>query len=173
MTQKEFLNKVANGKRDLLQEFIDILEQHHLPYCIIGGLAVNAYADPVVSLDIVVATEKHEELKKFLPSDVSVKQERHSINISSKLSELRIQIRTDHRYQEFINRASQKNVLGYTMLVATPEDVIQGKAWAYQDIERRPSKRQKDLADIMRLVEVNPSLIRVLPTDLQAHISPK
>jgi hypothetical protein len=44
------------------------------------------------------------------------------------------------------------------MPVARVEDVFRGKTWAALDPTRRPSKRQKDLADIARLIESFPSL---------------
>ena len=53
------------------------------------------------------------------------------------------------------------------MKVATIEDVLTGKIWAYSDEERRMSKRQKDLADIMRLVEAYPELTNKLPTGIR------
>ncbi len=58
MTKKEFLKAVSNGKIDVLQIFLDTMLDLGVDYCVIGGLAVNAYAEPVVSLDldIVVAT---------------------------------------------------------------------------------------------------------------------
>ena len=52
MNQKSFLNSVANGKKDIIQEIIDALNDNHIEYCVIGGLAVNAYVEPVVSLDL-------------------------------------------------------------------------------------------------------------------------
>ena len=57
MTKKEFLNAISNGKADIVQTFLDIMSSSKVDYCVIGGLAVNAYAEPVVSLDldIVVA----------------------------------------------------------------------------------------------------------------------
>jgi hypothetical protein len=54
MTGKEFLNSLANGKSDILQLLLDILAETESGYCVIGGLAVNAYVDPVVSLDVVL-----------------------------------------------------------------------------------------------------------------------
>jgi hypothetical protein len=50
--------------------------------------------------------------------------------------------------------------------VARLEDVLQGKIWAAQDPTRRGSKRQKDLADIARLVESYPDLRRQVPVDI-------
>jgi hypothetical protein len=52
MTAKEFINSLANGKLDIIQILLDILEKTHSKYCLIGGLAVNAYVEPVVSLDL-------------------------------------------------------------------------------------------------------------------------
>jgi len=72
---------------------------------------------------------------------------------------LRIQIQTDARYQSFLQGAKKKRVLGYELRVARAEDVLQGKLWAYSDPERRPSKRQKDLTDILRLVESHPEIV--------------
>ena len=166
---------MANGSRDLLQEFLQILERTKTSFCIIGGLAVNAYAEPVVSLDldVVVAAENTDRLLATLPEEYSIKKEKHSINISVPFSHLRIQLQSDKRYQEFIGRASQNTVLGYTLPVARAEDVLQGKLWAHADPERRASKRQKDLADIMRLVEAIPHLLSHLPIELQQQISPR
>ena len=37
---------------DLLERTLQILEEAGARYCVIGGQAVNAYAEPVVSLDL-------------------------------------------------------------------------------------------------------------------------
>ena len=52
MTRKEFLNSLANGQSDIVQMLLDIIAETAIPYCVIGGLAVNAYVEPVVSLDV-------------------------------------------------------------------------------------------------------------------------
>jgi len=83
---------------------------------------------------------------------------------------LRIQIWSDPRYH--IEHARRTKVLGYNLPVAAVEDVLKGKLWAYSDPERRPSKRQKDLADIMRLIETHPDLAKLLPPDLRKKLSP-
>ena len=172
MTEREFTNKVTRSKRDFLSEFISLLEKNEIQYCVIGGLAVNAYAEPVVSLylDIIIAASDRGKLFASFSRDYSVKEEKHSINISIPFSVLRIQIQTDSRYQEFIHRAVTKKVLGYELSVAALEDVLRGKLWAYSDPERRESKRQKDLADIFRLVEVHPELKAILPPELQSRV---
>jgi hypothetical protein len=169
MTKKEFLRSVSNGRRDVLQLFLDVLVRQEVEYCVIGGLAVNAYAEPVVSLDldIVIFAKKAGAVCEALKEDFQIQHFAHSINLSSSDSDLRIQIQTDHRYQSFLERAQERDVLGYRMMVASVEDVLTGKLWAYMDDQRRRSKRQKDLADIMRLVEGHDMLADLLPPEVR------
>jgi len=166
MTGRAFFNAVTNGQTDLLQVLLSLLEETGASYCIIGGLAVNAYAEPVVSLDlgmVVVADDAVRLCEAAAAKGLQVREFEHSINLSVSGSDLRIRIRTDPRYQPFVAGAESRQVLGYTMRVASVEDVLQGKLWAHADPQRRRSKRQKDLADILRLVEADPSLERCLP----------
>jgi hypothetical protein len=169
MTKKTFFNKVTNGKEDVLQAFLKILEKLKIQYCVIGGLAVNAYAEPVVSLDldVVIALENKSKILEVVKDRFAIETFEHSVNLTSKRSDVRIQIQTDPRYQEFIKRASSKPVLGYTMKVAAIEDVLKGKIWAYQDETRRRSKRQKDLSDIFRLIETHPKLNKYIPEEIR------
>lgn len=169
MTDREFFNSLVNGKSDILQKLIDIITRENIDYCVIGGLAANAYVEPVVSLDldIVVAASELEKLKKAAINEFEVKEFPHSINLYSQDSDLRIQIQTDDSYQEFIARAEEKEVLGYRMKVASVKDVLLGKIWAYSDGQRRMSKRQKDLADIFRIIESFPELESLLTDDIR------
>ncbi len=172
MNQKAFLNALDSGEENILAIFLAILEEHRIEYCVIGGLAVNAYVEPLVSLDldIVVAVLQMDKLLSKISDDYQVEQFSHSINISSKKSDLRIQLQTDPIYQSFIKRSQNQKVLGHTMRVAAVEDVLQGKALAYSDATRRASKRQKDFADILRIIESYPELKDSLADDLQKKI---
>jgi hypothetical protein len=170
MTGKTFFNAVANSKVDILQIILDILEKNGWSYCVIGGIAVNAYVEPVVSLDldIVVAGQNLDKVcEAAAKNGFKIEKYEHSINLAKAGSDLRIQLQTDSRYQDFILRAKPKKVLGYRMKVASIEDVLKGKTWAYQDKKRRRSKRQKDLADIIRIVEVYPRLRQGLPREIK------
>jgi hypothetical protein len=173
MTGKEFVNSLANNKSDIIQLLLDILSKTDSRYCLIGGLAVNAYVEPVVSLDldIVAATEDIEAIcMAAKESGLRIKEFEHSVNVTSEKSDLRIQIQTDPRYQTFVLTAQNKLVIGYTMKVARLEDVLQGKVWAYMDKARRKSKRQKDLADIFRIIEKYPQLEESLPPTLRGEM---
>jgi hypothetical protein len=174
MTGKEFVNRIANGKSDIIQILLDILSKTGSRYCLIGGLAVNAYVEPVVSLDldIVAAVEDVGVICRAAKErGLKIEQFEHSVNITSPNSAIRIQLQADPLYQKFVSNADNKNVLGYTMKVARIEDVLEGKVWAYMDKERRKSKRQKDLADIFRIVEKYPQLEASLPQSIREELN--
>ena len=152
---------------------LDILSKTESEYCVIGGLAVNAYVEPVVSLDldiVVVAGKIDSVVSAASALDLHVERFEHSVNLKQASSALRVQLQTDTRYQEFIHRAEKRSVLGYDLSVASLDDVLRGKMWAYLDGARRKSKRQKDLADIIRLVETYPELLDALPPSLRRSI---
>jgi hypothetical protein len=174
MTGKEFVNRLANGKSDIIQVFLDILSKTGSRYCLIGGLAVNAYVEPVVSLDmdVVAANEDVGAICNAAKEQgLKIEQFEHSVNLTSVNSDLRIQLQSDPRYQKFVSNADGRNVLGYTMRVARIEDVLQGKVWAYSDKTRRKSKRQKDLADIFRIIEKFPQLETSLPQTIREELN--
>ena len=79
---------------------------------------------------------------------------------------MRVQVQLDQRYASFPDRAEIHEVLGLSMSVASLDDLLQGKIWAIKDANRRASKRQKDLADIARLLESYPYLQEKVPEDI-------
>ena len=173
MTSKKFLRSLANGETDAVQILLALLTEIGSEYCVIGGLAVNAYADPVVSLDLdlVVISGRVGDLRAAAESKgIRVQEFEHSVNLFVPGSDLRIQVQTDPRYQPFISRSQRRAVLGYEMSVAGLEDVLCGKLWAFSDETRRKSKRQKDLSDIMRLVETHPELKSRIPPEMAAQL---
>ncbi len=173
MIAKEFYNKVTNGEGDLLVSVIEILKTNNISYCVIGGLGVNAYVDPIVSLDldIVIAADKIELLHVKLKDRYKIKEYEHSINIyGEKNEDLIIQIQTDARYQPFIKNASVKTVLGYELQVVSIDNIFQGKIWAATDQGGRLSKRKKNELDILRLIEVKKELILLLPGELKKEL---
>jgi hypothetical protein len=127
------------------------------PYCVIGDFAVNCYVEPVYTLDadiVVIPSEEHA----------------HSLNAMTPQSDLRIQFTTDERYQAFLPRSVESEVLGIRVKVACLEDVTRGKLWAYSDPRRRFSKRKKDELDLIRLAEAHPELKSLYPRELQEQI---
>ncbi len=139
-------------------------------YCLVGGLAVNCYVEPVYTLDadfVVVASQAQRLQRELVSRGFFVKTFPHSFNAQAQESELRIQFTTDPQYQSFLDRAQEREVLGVLVRVAALEDVVQGKLWAYADPQRRLSKRKKDELDLLRLAEAYPAVRSRLPEELR------
>ena len=168
MRAAEFYRAVTMDRTDLLARLLSLFERESIRYCIIGGLAVNAYVEPVVTLDLDVAIspEQFDRTISLLGDEFELEDFPHSVNVSAPGSSLRVQIQKDSRYAEFVQRASLRQVLNHSLPVASVQDVLQGKIWAASDEQRRASKRQKDLADIARLIEAYPELRSRVPESL-------
>jgi hypothetical protein len=143
------------------------------PYCLIGGLAVNCYVEPVYTLDadLVVVASGLSKLSAYLQEQgFRTEEHPHSLNVLAPRSEIRIQFTTDQRYQGFLPRSVEADVLGIRVRIACLEDVTRGKLWAYSDPSRRLSKRKKDELDLIRLAEAHPELRSLYPTELQQQL---
>lgn len=143
------------------------------PYCLIGGLAVNCYVEPVYTLDadiVVVAANLPRLAEELTSQGFRIEEHPYSLNASGPRSDLRIQFTMDGRYQEFPARSREAEVLGVRARIASLEDVTQGKLWAYGDPKRRLSKRKKDELDLIRLAEAYPELKSAYPRELQEQI---
>lgn len=167
-----FWKAVVADKADFLDRFVSLLGDQQIRFCVVGGQAVNAYVEPLVSLDLdlVVAADHLPKLEQLLTDEYRVERFPYSLNVSAPGSDLRIQIQMDPRYLPFVDRAEPREVLGIRFPVAQLEDVLQGKVWAALDAQRRPSKRRKDLLDIERLLEAYPSLRSQVPAEIQARL---
>jgi hypothetical protein len=168
MQELAFWKAVIVDDSNFLEAIVALLTDNRIRYCVIGGQGVNAYVDPLVSLDLdlVVAVEQLEPLTWLLTGHFKIERFPHSLNVAVEGSKLRVQIQTDPRYFPFVERARPASVLGLTLPVASIDDILQGKVWAAQDLTRRPSKRRKDLLDIERIVDAYPDLRAEVPPDI-------
>lgn len=172
MTAREAYDHTSRGGGDDFARAVELCAAAG-PYCLIGGLAVNCYVEPVYTLDadLVVAAERVEKLTAlFAKAGFECERFPHSVNIGSGGSDLRLQITTDPRYQSFPARASRREVLGVAAMVAALEDVAQGQLWAYSDPALRLSKRKKDELDLIRLAEAHPRLALQYSEELRRQL---
>jgi len=172
MKASTYWKAVTMDREEFLERFLDLLSTSGVRYCLIGGLAVNAYAEPVVSLDldVIVDPTQIDGVATTLAQRYVVRRFAHTINVSAPDSDVRVQLQTDPRYLAFLPHASVREVLGIMLPVARLEDVLQGKVWAALDPTRRRSKRQKDLADIARLLEAHPGLQDRVPAEILTRL---
>jgi len=168
-----FWKTITMDQSGFLEEIVATLDDNGIRYCVIGGQGVNAYVEPLVSLDLdwVIAIDQLEQVEALLEkSGFQIKRFPHSLNVTLPDSSLRLQIQTDPRYAAFPLRATERDVLGLLLPVASVADILQGKVWAFLDPERRGSKRQKDLADIARLLEGYPELLPQVPEEIISRL---
>jgi hypothetical protein len=170
MSESEFFAGIT-GRSDDLALVVAALRAAGQPFCLIGGLAVNHYVEPVVTLDadfaIMAAIGVSEALRA---AGFTVEAHPHSINAQLPGSRLRIQITVNDRYASFPARANEAEVFGVRMPVAALDDLVQGKLWAATDPARRASKRQKDRLDLTRLCESHARIIPLIPPGLIAEV---
>lgn len=161
----QFWKTVTVDETNFLDRLLTLFADRGVRFCIVGGQAVNAYVDPLVSLDLdlVVAVDQMADVERWLAAEFKVERFPHSLNVSASGSNLRVQVQIDSRYVGFVERATERIVLGRRLPVAALEDVMRGKVWAVEDPSPRPSKRQKDLVDISRLLEAYPDLEPLVP----------
>ena len=172
MTAEEIYESVTNGGASDFAQVVAILRPHG-PWCLIGGLAVNCYVEPVytVDADIVVVSQHLEAIKEELAAaGFQIEQFAHSLNAKKAVGKLNIQFTQDDRYQSFIERAQSRDVLGQSVPVADLSDIVQGKIWAWTDAKRRVSKRKKDELDLIRIAEAYPELRRTMPTEITSQL---
>src|SRR4030088_2901181 len=129
MTAAEVYESVTNGGASDFGEVVAVLNQNK-PYCLIGGLAVNCFVEPVYTLDadlVVIASSLCKVSAYLEEQGFRTEEHPHSVNALAPGSELRIQFTTDARYQAFLDRCVERVVLGVPVRVACLEDITQGK----------------------------------------------
>lgn len=168
MTAAQIYESVTNGGASDFADLVAILTRNK-PWCLIGGLAVNCYVEPVYTVDVdlvVVATNLPKIEAELQEAGFKVERFAHSMNAQRGGSKLNAQLTTDARYQEFLKNASDRDVFGMEVPVAALEDIIRGKVWAWQDAQRRLSKKKKDELDLIRIAEAHPDLRHLIPTEI-------
>jgi hypothetical protein len=172
MTAAEIYESVTNGGASDFAELVTVLNENK-PWCLIGGLAVNCYVEPVYTVDvdlIVVAANLEQIGRELEAARFRVKRFEPSMNAERSGSKLNVQLTTDVRYHDVLARATEREVLGLRIPVAGLEDIIRGKVWAWRDATRRLSKRKKDELDLMRIGEAYPQLRSLLPKEIVAQL---
>ena len=173
MTKRQFYDwQTAGGGGDVLL-LIETLEREEIPWCVIGGLAVNHWSEEPMAtadVDLVIATDSIEKAVHALEAaGFRAQRFEWSINLKGH-SAVSVQISTEDVYQGFPDRAVPADVHGILMRVASLEDTLQGKMLAWRDPKRRPSKKQKDLLDIMRMAEAHSEIAHLLPADITERL---
>ena len=110
-----FWKTVIMDESNLLEKLISLLQEQEIRFCVIGGQAVNAYVEPLVSLDLGLAMtlDQLKEVQALLESKFEVERFPHSLNVGMPGSALRVQIQTDERYAAFFRTGRNACSVGH------------------------------------------------------------
>jgi hypothetical protein len=172
MTASEIFESVTGSGSSDFALVVDILNRRGA-WCLIGGLAVNCYVEPVYTLDadiVVIASELSTVRDELIKAGFSVEEFPHSLNAKMAKSDLRIQFSIDPRYQDFLKDTTMRNVLDQQVPVASLANVVRGKVWAWSDERRRFSKRKKDELDLIRILEMHPDVRDLVPLEIRKQL---
>ena len=175
MTSTEIFESVTNGGASDFAAVVQILNRDG-QWCLVGGLAVNCFVEPVYTIDadvVVVSTSLPKIQNELSAAGFSVTEHEHSVNAQMKGSELRIQFATDPRYQDFLADTETKTVLDCEVPVAALANVVRGRVWAWSDPKLRLSKRKKDELDLIRIAERYPELQPLMPSEIVNQLTDK
>lgn len=170
MTGKQFFDWQTSGGTDDVMRLVDCPERADIPWCCIGGVAVNHWAEQQMvtrDVDLVIALDAVDRAVLLL-EEAGFTSERFdwSVNLKGR-SAVSIQLSTEDFYREFPGRSVPADVHGILMRVASLDDTLAVKMKAWGHLMRRQSKQAKDFTDIVRLVEAHPRLWSSLTPELR------
>ncbi len=159
----------GDSKEQPLRLIAALLEQEHVPYALIGGVAVQIHtADPRTTLDIDLAVLTYADV----PSDALRRagfehtgRHAHSDNWRAPGPGLITQ-RTAVQFSaedvgvaDAVRRATTIELGdGVRLRVASVADLVLLKLTAAEESNRRPSRREHDVADVLALLEEHPEV---------------
>lgn len=155
-------------KKPALLTLGQLLSESHIPYAIIGELAVQIHhPDPRTTLDIALAVLS----RKGIPSEALlaagfrlVGSFEHSQNWIAA-DGTPVQFTDDPMLAGAVSSAGEIVLDDVTLRVIEPVDLLHEKIRAGSDPARRRSKRLQDLADAQALLETHPELAQHLSAD--------
>ena len=174
MTGKQFYDWQTGGGTNDVMRLVDCLERADVAWCVIGGVAVNHWAEqPMVTQDVdfVVATDAIERTISLL-EQAGFGSERFawSVNFRGR-SAISIQLSTEDFYRDFPSRAVPADVHGILMRVASLEDTLRGKIRPGPTLSGGRARGSR-ISPISRLVEAHPHLWGLLTDELRRQLQP-
>lgn len=158
----------GDSKERSLRLVAQLLEREHVPYALIGGVAVQLHTEePRSTLDIDLAvptyadvprealleagfehTGRHDHSDNWRAPGPGPLKQRTAVQFSAE----------DEGIADAVEHACIVDLDGVQLRVATVADLIVLKLVAAAEPRRRPSKREHDVADILALLEEHPEI---------------
>ncbi len=163
----ETMGLIADDSKERpLRLMANVLERAGVPHALIGGVAVQLHTvEPRSTLDIDVAVPRFDDVPREALLAAGFEHTAHSDNWRAPgdgplATRVAVQFSAeDVGIAEAVARAKSMVLAdGLLLRVATAEDLITLKLAAAGEPQRRASKREHDLADVLALLEEHPQL---------------
>ena len=119
MTAKKFYDWQTSGGTDDVMRLVNCLEKADIEWCVIGGIAVNHWAEqPMVTQDVdfVVATPSIEKAVTLLEAEGFISEKFDwSINFQGQ-SAVSLQLSIEEFYKDYCSRAVAADVHGLSLI---------------------------------------------------------
>ena len=160
-------------KEPALLTLARVLDGHGIAWAIVGGIAAQVHLDePQTTLDIEVAV-----LDRAAPpvAELVAAGFRHQASFLYSdqwigAGDVPVQFADDPVWHEGIGRAVRVALGDTTLPILRAIDLLRTKLLAARDPARRKSKRLRDVADAVALVEQTPALLDELSDDQRAWL---
>ena len=157
----------GDSKEQPLRLVAQLLERESVPYALIGGVAVQVYSEePRSTLDIDLAVPTYDRVPRVALLGAGFEHtgsHEHSDNWRAPgsgplMPRAAVQFSAeDEGIAEAVENAVTVDLPGGIRLrVATVASLIALKLAAAEETQRRPSKREHDVADVLALIEEHP-----------------
>ena len=171
MTESEIFESITGGGITDFAALVGFLNRQ-ARWCLIGGLAVNCYVEPVYTLDadIVVIASELRAVKDALIEAGFTCEEFPSLNARMAGSDLRIQFSIDPRYQDFLDTRRFMPFSINRFRLRPWKMWCGGKSGPGAIPKRRLSKHKKDELDLIRILETYPHLAHLMPAEIRQQL---
>ena len=153
------------SKRPTLFRLAQLLDEAHVAYVVIGGIALQVHQDePRTTLDIDLAILNRASVPRdrLLAAGFELSGNfEHSENWRSS-DGTPVQFTDDPAFSAAIAAPDRVEIDGFSLPVLPIADLLRAKLRATADKARRRSKRIQDLADAAALLEQDPGLVSIL-----------
>ena len=169
----DLADKTEATKEPALLALARVLDGHGIPWAIIGGIAAQVHLDePRTTLDIDVAVLDRAGLPM---AELVAAGFRHQASFPYSdnwlgAGDVPVQFADDPVWRDAIGRAARVTLGDTTLPILAAIDLLRAKLVAARDPARRKSKRLRDVADAVALVEQTPSLLDELNHDERAWL---
>ena len=167
MSSLAFWKAVVADKSNFLERVIALLESSGFPYCVIGGVAVNAYAEVAITkyFDVSVRSNDFAAVVEKLHAQFEISTDETETTIFRTAgSGLEVRVFVAKPGWGARPKSCQRmDVCGLQLPVASSDATARFWAERASDIRLRKSHRAIEIYHLARLVEASPELLPLIP----------